>query len=48
MNTGTATTGRPHSGYFVAAIKIAQLLASGCEVVVLLADIHACKITPLS
>lgn len=38
---GTATTGRPHSGYFVPAIKIAQLLASGCEVVVLLADIHA-------
>ncbi|CBF90286.1 hypothetical protein AN0057.2 [Aspergillus nidulans FGSC A4] len=38
---GTATTGRPHTGYFVAAIKIAQLLAAGCEVVVLLADIHA-------
>ncbi|KAJ6143085.1 hypothetical protein N7471_002538 [Penicillium samsonianum] len=38
---GTATTGRPHSGYFVAAIKIAQLLASGCEVVILLADVHA-------
>lgn len=38
---GTATTGRPHTGYFVAALKIAQLLASGCEVVVLLADIHA-------
>ncbi|ODM16164.1 hypothetical protein SI65_08598 [Aspergillus cristatus] len=38
---GTVTTGWPHTGYFVAAIKIAQLLASGCEVVVLLADIHA-------
>ncbi|KAL4821255.1 hypothetical protein BDW67DRAFT_46437 [Aspergillus spinulosporus] len=38
---GTATTGRPHTGYFVAAIKIAQLLAAGCEVVILLADIHA-------
>ncbi|KAL4920439.1 hypothetical protein BDW62DRAFT_198757 [Aspergillus aurantiobrunneus] len=38
---GTATTGRPHTGYFVAAIKIAQLLAAGCEVVVLLADVHA-------
>ncbi|KAK3938683.1 hypothetical protein QBC46DRAFT_161028 [Diplogelasinospora grovesii] len=37
---GTATTGRPHTGYYVAAIKIAQLLAAGCEVVVLLADIH--------
>ncbi|KAL4941053.1 hypothetical protein BDV06DRAFT_223466 [Aspergillus oleicola] len=38
---GTATTGRPHTGYFVAAIKIAQLLAADCEVTVLLADIHA-------
>ncbi|CAI7659311.1 unnamed protein product [Penicillium glandicola] len=38
---GTATTGRPHSGYFVAALKIAQLLAAGCEVVILLADVHA-------
>ncbi|KAJ5084443.1 tyrosyl-tRNA synthetase [Penicillium alfredii] len=38
---GTATTGRPHSGYFVAALKIAQLLAADCEVVILLADVHA-------
>ncbi|KAJ5450311.1 Tyrosine--tRNA ligasecytoplasmic [Penicillium daleae] len=38
---GTATTGKPHSGYFVAALKIAQLLAAGCEVVILLADVHA-------
>ncbi|KAH7013368.1 tyrosyl-tRNA synthetase [Ilyonectria destructans] len=37
---GTATTGRPHCGYFVPAIKIAQLLAAGCDVTVLLADIH--------
>ncbi|KAL2810990.1 tyrosine tRNA ligase [Aspergillus granulosus] len=37
---GTATTGRPHTGYYVAALKIAQLLSAGCEVVVLLADIH--------
>ncbi|KYK60541.1 tyrosyl-tRNA synthetase, class Ib [Drechmeria coniospora] len=37
---GTATTGRPHCGYFVPAIKIAQLLAAGCDVIVLLADIH--------
>ncbi|KAF4582205.1 tyrosyl-tRNA synthetase [Ophiocordyceps camponoti-floridani] len=37
---GTATTGRPHCGYLVPAIKIAQLLAAGCEVTVLLADIH--------
>ncbi|KAK3186139.1 Tyrosine--tRNA ligase cytoplasmic [Lecanicillium sp. MT-2017a] len=38
---GTATTGRPHCGYFVAAIKIAQYLAAGCEMTILLADIHA-------
>ncbi|KUL84081.1 hypothetical protein ZTR_07417 [Talaromyces verruculosus] len=38
---GTATTGRPHTGYFVPAIKIAQLLAAGAHVKVLLADIHA-------
>ncbi|KAL1846301.1 Tyrosine--tRNA ligase cytoplasmic [Paecilomyces lecythidis] len=37
---GTATTGRPHTGYFVPALKLAQLLAAGCDVVVLLADIH--------
>lgn len=37
---GTATTGRPHCGYYVPALKIAQLLAAGCDVVVLLADIH--------
>ncbi|OAA68209.1 tyrosyl-tRNA synthetase [Niveomyces insectorum RCEF 264] len=37
---GTATTGRPHCGYFVPAIKIAQLLHAGCDVTILLADIH--------
>jgi tyrosyl-tRNA synthetase len=37
---GTATTGRPHCAYFVPAIKIAQLLAAGCEMTILLADIH--------
>ncbi|SPJ74046.1 probable tyrosine-tRNA ligase [Fusarium torulosum] len=37
---GTATTGRPHCGYLVPAIKIAQYLAAGCDVTVLLADIH--------
>lgn len=37
---GTATTGRPHCGYFVSAMKIAQCLAAGCEVTILLADIH--------
>jgi tyrosyl-tRNA synthetase len=37
---GTATTGRPHCGYFVPMIKIAELLAAGCHVKILLADIH--------
>lgn len=37
---GTATTGRPHCGYFVPTMKIAELLAAGCNVKVLLADIH--------
>lgn len=35
-----ATTGRPHCGYFVPALKLAQLLRSGCELTILLADIH--------
>ncbi|KAI0480535.1 tyrosyl-tRNA synthetase, class Ib [Xylariaceae sp. FL0804] len=30
----------PHCAYFVPATKIAQLLAAGCEVTILLADIH--------
>lgn len=37
---GTATTGRPHCGYFVAMVNIAQFLRAGCAVKVLLADIH--------
>ncbi|KAL8991990.1 MAG: hypothetical protein Q9169_007468 [Polycauliona sp. 2 TL-2023] len=37
---GTATTGRPHAAYFVPAIKIAQFLRAGCNVKVLLADLH--------
>ncbi|KAI9044521.1 tyrosine--tRNA ligase TYS1 [Aspergillus affinis] len=37
---GTSPTGKPHCGYFVPAVKIAQLLAAGCEVTVLVADIH--------
>ena len=40
LTLGTATTGRPHVGYFLAALKIAQLLRAQCDVVVLLADIH--------
>jgi tyrosyl-tRNA synthetase len=38
---GTATTGRPHCGYFVPMMKVAELLAAGCHVKILLADIHA-------
>ena len=38
--TGTATTGKPHCGYFVCIIKIAHFLRAGCKVKILLADIH--------
>ncbi|KAI9834717.1 MAG: hypothetical protein M1838_005485, partial [Thelocarpon superellum] len=37
---GTATTGRPHCGYFVPVIKLAHFLRAGCTVKILLADIH--------
>ncbi|MCJ1396294.1 hypothetical protein MMC18_009183 [Xylographa bjoerkii] len=37
---GTATTGRPHCGYFVPMLKIAHFLSAGCVVKILLADIH--------
>lgn len=40
MPLGTATTGRPHCGYLIPALKIAQLLAADCDVTILLADIH--------
>lgn len=38
--SGTATTGRPHCGYFVCIVKIAHFLRAGCAVKILLADIH--------
>lgn len=38
--SGTATTGKPHCAYFVPMIKIAQFLRAGCQVKILLADIH--------
>lgn len=38
---GTATTGKPHIGYFVPMVKIADFLAAGCEVTILFADLHA-------
>ena len=37
---GTATTGKPHCGYFVPMLKIAEFLAAGSAVTVLLADVH--------
>jgi tyrosyl-tRNA synthetase len=38
---GTAPTGRIHIGYFVPLIKIVDYLKAGCEVIILLADLHA-------
>jgi len=38
---GTATTGKPHVAYFVPMSKIADFLKAGCQVTVLLADLHA-------
>ncbi|KAG5661356.1 hypothetical protein KAF25_005478 [Fusarium avenaceum] len=38
---GTATTGKPHCGYFVPIVKIGELPQAGCHVKVLLADVHA-------
>src|SRR3989338_1732781 len=37
---GTAITGRPHIGYFVWVLKMADFLAAACKVKVLLADVH--------
>ncbi|MBW2998184.1 tyrosine--tRNA ligase [Candidatus Woesearchaeota archaeon] len=38
---GTAPTGKPHIGYYVPIRKIGDLLKAGCEVTILLADLHA-------
>lgn len=38
---GTAPTGRPHVGYFLPALKIADFLRAGFKVKILLADLHA-------
>ena len=37
---GTATTGKPHLGYFVPIYKIADFLKAGCHVTILFADLH--------
>jgi tyrosyl-tRNA synthetase len=38
---GTAPTGAIHIGYLVPLLKIADFLDAGCEVTILLADLHA-------
>ncbi len=38
---GTAPTGKPHIGYLLPALKIADLLKAGFHVKILLADLHA-------
>jgi tyrosyl-tRNA synthetase len=38
---GTSPTGKPHIGYFLPLIKIAQLVKAECEVTILFADLHA-------
>lgn len=38
---GTAPTGKPHIGYLLPALKIADFLKAGFKVKILLADIHA-------
>ncbi|MFW6282984.1 MAG: tyrosine--tRNA ligase, partial [Minisyncoccales bacterium] len=38
---GTAPTGRPHAGYLLAALKVADLLKAGFKVKILIADLHA-------
>ncbi|WUR03964.1 tyrosine-tRNA ligase (YARS1) [Vairimorpha necatrix] len=38
---GTATTGKPHIAYFLPIFKIKDFVDAGCNVTILLADIHA-------
>ncbi len=38
---GTAPTGQIHIGYLVPLLKLADFLDAGCEVTILLADLHA-------
>ncbi len=37
---GTATTGKPHCGYFPPMVKLAHFLRAGCRIKILLADVH--------
>lgn len=38
---GTAPTGKPHLGYLIPMIKIAQLVKAGCDLTIMFADLHA-------
>jgi len=38
---GTAPTGKPHIGYFIPLLKIRDLVNAGCNVTILIADLHA-------
>ncbi|MBI5148639.1 tyrosine--tRNA ligase [Candidatus Pacearchaeota archaeon] len=38
---GTAPTGKPHIGYFLPALKVADFLKAGFKAIILLADLHA-------
>ncbi len=38
---GTAPTGKPHVGYFIWGLKVADLLKAGFHVKILIADLHA-------
>lgn len=38
---GTAPTSRIHIGYFVPMLKLIDFLNAGCEVIILIADLHA-------
>lgn len=38
---GTATTGKPHIGYFTPISKIGDFLKAGAHVTILFADLHA-------
>jgi tyrosyl-tRNA synthetase len=38
---GTAPTSPPHLGYFAPMFKIIDFLQAGCEVIILIADLHA-------
>lgn len=38
---GTAPTGKPHIGYLIPLVKIAEMVKAGCNFTILFADLHA-------